>query len=58
MAKTKKKELWTDKDRQGLFEKHGLDMGSLTTSKDKEHGLGVHKGEGLFTKKDKEEGLL
>jgi|WetSurMetagenome_2_1015567.scaffolds.fasta_scaffold06576_5 hypothetical protein len=46
----KKKELWTDKDRQGLAEKKGLNMGSIVTEKDKKHLL--------FTDKDREEGLL
>jgi len=56
-VKTKKKELWTDKDRQGLAEKKGLDMGSLLTNEDKKKGLG-EKETGLFTQKDKEQGLL
>jgi hypothetical protein len=48
---TKKKELITDSDRKGLFEKRGLEMGRLMTDKDKKEGL-------LFTKKDRDEGLL
>lgn len=51
MVKTKKKELFTDKDRQGLAQARGLDLGTIMTKKDKDEGL-------LFTKKDKEEGLL
>jgi hypothetical protein len=47
----KKKELWTDKDRQGLAEKKGLNLGTIITEKDKREGM-------LFTKKDKAEGLL
>jgi hypothetical protein len=53
-AKMKKKELFTDKDRAGLAEKQGIEMGSLLSNEDKQNGLGLHKGEGLFTKKDKE----
>ncbi len=51
MTKPKKKELWTDKDRQGLAEKKGLNLGSIVSEKDMKEGL-------LFTKKDKDEGLL
>jgi len=36
MAKAKKKELFTEKDKQGLAEKKGLEMGSLFSDKDKE----------------------
>jgi hypothetical protein len=53
MAKTKKKELWTDADRNGLAEKKGLDMGTLFTAEDKK---GFKLGS-LHTEKDKE-GLL
>ena len=67
---TKKKGLFTDKDRQGLANGRGLDMGRLHTDKDKKQGLAEKKGlnigsllseedkkKGLFTDKDRE-GLM
>jgi hypothetical protein len=56
MTKTRNKGLLTDKDKQGLAEKKGLDMGSLLSEEDRRKGLGL-KDECLFTKKDKE-GLM
>ena len=48
MAK-QKKSLFTPKDKQGLAEKKGLNMGSIFSEADKK--------DGLFTKKDRE-GLM
>ena len=45
-TKTKKKGLFTEKDKQGLAEKKGLNLGSL-----------IDEDEELFTKEDKE-GLM
>ena len=56
MTKTTKKGLFTEKDKQGLAEKKGIDMGSLFSEEDRKKGLGL-KDEHLFTKKDKE-GLM
>lgn len=60
MAKSKKKGLFTEKDKQGLADKKGLEMGTLFTEKDRQKGLADKKGLDmgrLHTDKDKE-GLL
>lgn len=60
VAKKKVKGLWTDKDRQGLAEKKGLNMGSLFSAEDKK-GLAEKKGlniGSLLSEKDKKDGLL